>query len=142
MPRKGGVPENLKRTAGPGRPKGSKNRITRDRWEQEVSHLAFSNIIQAFDNIHGNKRTFTLRELRAMPEAFQRCIASVKVRTENLTAGDGAQDTTVEIKLWSKPDALQLGARANGWLKDVVQVEGLSERKERLRKALAKRTEE
>ncbi len=134
--------ENLKPGAGPGRPKGSKNKITRERWEQEVRHLAFSNIIQAFDHVHGNKRSFTLRELRAMPEEFQRCISSVKVRTENLTAGDGAQDTTVEIKLWSKTDALQLGARANGWLKDVVQVEGLDARKERLRKARAVKTDE
>jgi len=107
---------------GHGRPKGSKNKITRERWEQEVRHLSFSNIVQAFEGAHGNRKTFTLRELRAMPEEFQRCISSIKVRTENLTAGDGEQDTTVEIKLWSKTDALQLGARANGWLKDKVEI--------------------
>lgn len=126
------------RRGGPGRPKGSKNKITRERWELEVRRLAFSNIVNAFTAVHGNKRTFTLRELRAMPEDMQRCISSVKVRTENLTPGDDAQDTTIEIRLWPKTEALQLGARANGWLKDVVQVEGLDARKERLRKALAK----
>lgn len=128
----------LKRDAGPGRPKGSKNKITRERWEREVRFLAFSDVAQLFDRVAKGKRTFTLRDIQLMPEEIRRCIASVKVRTENLTAGDEAQDTTVEIKLWSKTDALQLGARANGWLKDVVQVEGLSERKERLRKALAR----
>lgn len=127
---------------GHGRPKGAKNKITRDRWEKEVRCLALSNIVQAFTAVHGNKRSFTLKELRAMPEEMQRAISSVKVRTENLTPGDDAQDTTIEIRLWDKTKALELGARANGWLKDVVQVEGLDARKERLRRALAPRKEE
>lgn len=133
------ITTHLKRDAGPGRPRGSKNKLTRERWEKEVRALALSNIVQAFGAVHGNKRTFTLRELRAMPEEMQRAISSVKVRTENLTPGDNAQDTTIEIKLWDKTKALELGARANGWLRDVVQVEGLDARKERLRRALAPR---
>jgi len=128
-------------TAGPGRPKGSKNKLTRERVEQELRYLAFSNIIQAFEGVHGNRRRFTLRELKAMPEEFQRAIASVKVRTENLTAGDGEQDTTVEIKLWSKDKALELCARSLGMLKDHVIVEDLDSRKQRLRAALARKDE-
>ena len=62
----------------------------------------------------------------------------MKVRTENLTAGDKAQDTTIEIRLWDKTKALELGAKANGWLIDRVIVEGLDERKARLRSALAR----
>ncbi len=137
--RPGGNPDRPPLPNGPGhgRTKGAKSKITRERWEREVRFLAFSDVAQLFDRVAKGKRTFTLREIRDMPEEIRRCIASVKVRTENLTAGDEAQDTTVEIKLWSKTDALQLGARANGWLKDVVQVEGLDVRKERLRKALA-----
>jgi hypothetical protein len=110
------------RRGGPGRPKGSKNKITRETWDAEVRYLAHSNIIDAFTAVHGNKRSFTLRELRAMPERMQRAISSVKVRTENLSAGDGVQDTTIEIKLWDKTRALELGARANGWLKDKVEI--------------------
>lgn len=141
MARPGGNPDRPPLPNGPGhgRPKGSKNKITRERWEKEVRCLALSNIVQAFTKAHGQKRSFTLKELRDMPEEFQRAIASVKVRTENLTPGDDAQDQTIEIKLWDKTRALELGARANGWLKDVVQIEGLDVRKERLRKALAKR---
>lgn len=141
MARKGGTPENLvhhRNGPGRGRTKGSKNAITRDSWDNEVRYLAHSNLIDAFEAVHGNKRSFTLRELRAMPERIQRAISSVKVRTENLVPGDDAQDTTIEIKLWDKTKALELGARANGWLKDVVQVQGLPERKERLRRGLAK----
>lgn len=108
--------------AGPGRPKGSKNKLTRERVEQELRYLAFSNIIDAFQGIHGNRRSFTLREIKAMPEHFQRAIASVKVKTENLTAGDGEQDTTVEIKLWSKDKALEMCGRALGMFKDKIEI--------------------
>jgi hypothetical protein len=120
---------------GPGRPKGSKNAITRDEWDQEVRYLAHSNLIDAFEAVHGNKRSFTLRELRAMPERIQKAIASVKVRTENLQPGDDAQDTTIEIKLWDKTRALELGARANGWLKDRVEVTTTEEVLSRLDRA-------
>ena len=107
---------------GPGRPKGSKNAITREEWDREVRFLAFSDVAQLFDRVHKGARTFTLRQIQDMPPEIRKCIASVKVKTENLTAGDGEQDTTVEIKLWSKTEALQLGARANGWLKDKLEV--------------------
>lgn len=123
------------KTGGPGRPKGSKNKITRERWEREVRMLAFSNIVQIFEQAHGQRRVFTLRELRAMPEEIQRCIASVKVKTENLTAGDGTQDTTVEVRLWDKTKALELGARANGWLRDKVEITAPEELISRLDRA-------
>ena len=124
MPRPGGNPDRpaLKNGPGHGRPKGSKNKLTKERVEKELRFLAFSNIIQAFERVHGKNRSFTLRELHAMPEEFQRAIASVKVRTENLTAGDGAQDTTVEIKLWSKDKALELCGRALGLFKDKLEI--------------------
>jgi len=124
-----------KRDAGPGRPKGSKNKLTRERWEQEVRAIALSNIVEAFTAVHGNKRSFTLRELRQMPEEMQRAISSVKVRTENLTSGDGETDTTIEIRLWDKTRALELGARANGWLKDKVEISTSEEMVSRLDRA-------
>lgn len=107
---------------GHGRPKGSKNKLTWERWEREVRCIALSNIVQAFEAAHGEQRTFRLRQFRAMPESMQRAIRSVKVRTENLAGRDGKEDTTIEIKLWDKIRALELGARAYGWLKDRVEV--------------------
>jgi len=136
MARKGGNPDLIaKNGPGRGRTKGAKNRITREDWDQEVRYLAHSNLIDAFEAVHGNKRSFTLRELRAMPERIQKAIASVKVRTENLQPGDDAQDTTIEIKLWDKTRALELGARANGWLKDRVEVTTTEEVLSRLDRA-------
>lgn len=132
----------LKRDAGPGRPKGSKNKITRERWEQEVRRIALIDIASVFERVKDPvtgkvRRYFTLREVHDMDADTRACIASIKVRTENLTAGDGKQDDVVELKFWDKLKALELGARANGWLKDTIVVEGLDARKERLRKARA-----
>ncbi len=124
---------------GPGRPKGAKNKLTRERVEQELRYLALSNIAGLFDRVAKGRRVFRLKEIHAMPEEMQRCIASIKVRTENLAPGDDKQDETVEVKLWDKTKALELCARSLGMLKDIVQIEGLDARKARLRKALAPR---
>lgn len=137
MPR--GNPQNLKRDAGPGRPKGSKNKLSRERVELELSRIALSDPIALFDGVAKGRRTFRLRELTDMSEDMRRCIASIKVRTENLTAGDGQQDSTVEVKLWDKTKALELCARSLGMLKDKLEItEGLDERKARLRAALSR----
>lgn len=100
--------------------------------------VALSNIVAAFERVHGNRRAFTLRELREMPEEMQRAISSVKVRTENLDAGDDKQDTTIEIRLWDKVRALELGARANGWLKDKMEITAPEELLSRLDRAKAR----
>lgn len=142
--------DKLRRGGSPGRTKGSKNVLTRERIERELRYIALSDPIALFEHHVGfekdkdgkltkrRRRYFTLREIDAMPEEVRRAIASVKVRTENLTAGDGEQDTTVEVKLWEKTKALELCARTLGMLKDHVVVEDLSTRKDRLRVALAR----
>lgn len=135
MSRPGGNPDRPPLPPGKGRPKGSKNKLTRERVEEELRYLAFSNIVDAFDGIHGNRRTFTLREIRKMPESFQRCIQSVKVRTENLTPGDDAQDTTIEIKLWPKDRALEMCGRALGLFKDRIEMSAPDELLSRLDRA-------
>lgn len=122
----------LKRTAGPGRPKGAKNKLTIARVEEEIRRLALMDPLALFERAQGSRRVFTLREIADMDPDTRACIASVKVKTENLTAGDKKQDTTVEIRLWNKIDALTLCAKHFGWVKDHVVVEGLDDRKARL----------
>lgn len=132
--------DKLKRDAGPGRPKGSKNKLTRARVEQELRHIALYDPISLFQRTGKSARSWTLKNIQDMPPEIRRALGSVKVRTENLTSGDGTQDTTVEIRLLDKVKALELCARALGMLKDHIVVEGLDDRKARLRAALAKRS--
>jgi hypothetical protein len=128
----------LKRDAGPGRPKGSKDKLSRERVEKELRFLALSDPKLLFERVHGTRRSFTLREIHNMPDEIRRCISSVKVKTENLTTGDGAQDQTVEVKLWDKVRALELCAKALGMLKEHVVIENLDDTKARLRRGLAR----
>lgn len=111
--------DHLPKGPGHGRTKGAKGVLTRERVERELRFIAMSDPIALFDRVAKGKRTFKLREIHEMSEDMRRCIASVKVRTENLTAGDEAQDTTVEVRLWDKTKALELCARSLGMLKDV-----------------------
>lgn len=134
------VQAGLKRTAGPGRPKGSKNKLTREMVENELRILAMTNTAgTSFARLRDDKgklrRVFSLREVHAMPDELQRCIASIKVRTENLTAGDGQQDQTVEIRWWDKVKALELCARSLGMLKDKLEVTTSEELVSRLDRA-------
>jgi hypothetical protein len=103
------------------RPTDSPDTLTREWWEQEVGALAFRH----FDQIAQGRRTFTLRELRAMPEALQRCIKSIKVRPVT-NAGDGTDDQVVDVTLWGKTRALKLAARA-GMRPDRLEVTTTSE---------------
>jgi hypothetical protein len=120
---------------GHGRTKGAKSRLTRERVEKELRVIALMNARALFGT---GKKKYTLRDIADMPEEMQRCIASVKVRTENLSAGDDQQDQTVEVRLWPKVQALELCARSLGMLKDHVVIEGLDDRKARLRAALTR----
>lgn len=125
-----------------GRPKGARNKLTAARVEEELRRIALMDPIDLFVKFKG-RRTFTLREIHAMDPETRACIASVKVRTENLTSGDNAQDETVEIKLWNKLDALALCAKHFGWVTDksevTVHVEELLERLDRGRLRNAER---
>jgi hypothetical protein len=112
---------------GPGRPKGSKDKLTAERVEEEIRRIATFDPVTLFERFRDPttekiRRTFTLREIHAMDPDTRACIASVKVRTENLTSGDDAQDQTVEIKLWNKLDALALCAKHFGRVTDKHEV--------------------
>lgn len=113
---------------GGGRAKGTPNKLTVERVENEIRRIALMDVAQLFDRVHGRRRTFTLREVAEMPPDIRACIASVKVKTENLTAGDDKQDQTVEIRLWNKVQALEMCAKHFKWIADKeteVEIAGL-----------------
>jgi hypothetical protein len=127
--------DKLKR-GGPGRSKGSRNKLTVERVEQEIRRLALIDPIALFDRVAKGKRTFTLRQIVDMDADTRACISSVKVKTENLAAGDNKQDQTVEIKLWDKVKALEMCAKHFRWIEDKIKLEvNVSEIDARLRAA-------
>jgi hypothetical protein len=95
----------LKRDSGLGAPKAARIASPASAWSRSCA-TSLSDPIALFDRTANGQRTFKLREIHAMPAAMRRCISSIKVRTENLTAGDDGQDRTVEVKLWDKVRAL------------------------------------
>ncbi len=120
----------LKRTAGPGRPHGSRPRLTVARVEDEIRDLALLDPIELFAVRNKRDGTITckLKAIYEMPPRVRACIASMKVKTVNLKAGDGEQDEIVEIKFWDKVKALELCARHFKWVDDKLTVEvGVSE---------------
>lgn len=148
MARPGGVPAHqrppLPNGPGHGRPKGAKSKLTAAKVEEELRRLAMVDIGGIFEKadkaqLAKGRMVFRLKDINAMPPELRVCIASVKVRTENLTAGDGAQDTTVEIKLWDKVKALELCARYLKMLTDKQEVQlTVDERTTRLLAARAR----
>ena len=107
-----------------GRKTGTPNKLTAERMEEEIRRIALMDPLALFERVHGRRRQFTLREITSMAPEIRACIASVKVKTENLTTGDQKQDTTVEIRLWNKINALELCAKHFGWIEERVDHSG------------------
>jgi len=65
-------------------------------------------------------------------------IIAVDIVRENVKGGDGHSDTVLKYKLEPRRGFVELAARHQGMLNDRIEVVGLSERKERLRRALTR----
>lgn len=62
--------------------------------------------------------------VRDMPKALRMALKKHKVRRENVTAGDGAQDTTIELELEGKSAAIERDYKRHGLLIEKVQHDG------------------
>lgn len=70
----------------------------------------------------GRNPTWTLREIAKFPREVAMCIESYDVVLGNLDHGDGALETVVKIRWYSKDKPLELCARSLGMLKDNVHI--------------------
>ena len=130
---------HLKRTAGPGRPKGSRNKLTEARVEEELRRIALFDPRTIIGRLgRGQSATFTLKAIADLPEDVAACIASYDVVLGNENKSDGQLETAVRVRWYNKQVALELCAKHFGYVKDHVVVEGLEERKARLNAALAR----
>jgi hypothetical protein len=128
--------------AGPGRPKGSHNKITRDwvenhlRWRVDFDPRVLA---QKMGKQKGKLPTWTLRDIARFPKDVAMCIESYDVVLGNLDKGDRGLETVVKIRWYAKDKPLELCARSLGMLKDRIEItEGLDDRKARLRAALSR----
>jgi phage terminase small subunit len=62
--------------------------------------------------------------VKDMPKALRMALKKHKVRRENVTAGDGEQDTTIELELEGKSAAIERDYKRHGLLVEKVQHSG------------------
>ena len=123
-----GPKQYLKRDAGPGRPKGGHNRITREwvenhpRWRVDFDPRVF-----AVKMGKGRNPTWTLREIATFPREVAMCIASYDVVTGNVDKSDDSLETVVKIRWYDKDKPLELCARSLGMLKDKMELTASAE---------------
>ncbi len=113
-----------------GRPRGSRNRLTIERVEKEIRDVALVDPLMLFTltKDQNGAIVYKLRPIQDIPPHTRAAIASVKVKTVNLTAGDAKQDEVVEIRFWDKVRALEMCAEHFGWIKRKIELElGVSE---------------
>jgi hypothetical protein len=129
------------RRGGPGRPKGSKNKLTRDWVEHHLRWRVDFDPVAALIERHGKGKdaVWTMRDLAKLSPQERMCLESYDVVKGNVDKTDDALETVIKPRWYAKDKALELCARSLGMLKDHVVVEGLDDRKARLRAALTKR---
>ena len=81
------------------------------------------------------------KPLKQLTEEEAWCIAGAEVIIKNAAAGDGHTDKVLKLKFVDRGRYVELAAKHQGMLTERVEIIGLQERKERLRKALTPRSD-
>lgn len=93
---------------------------TRERWEEEVARIAFLDPGQLLED------DGSLKRIKDMPEDARRVLAGLEV--SELFAGQGDDKLAIgllkKVKLADKRAALELLAKANGWIIDRKEITG------------------
>lgn len=81
---------------------------------EEIAAVAFLDVAELY------KADGTLKPLNEMPEHARRAIAGLKTSKYNEPGKrDGVQEDVLDVRLWSKPDALKMAAQFHALLVDV-----------------------
>ena len=87
-----------------------------------LSEIAYLDPAECFDAVStGKGLRLKLKDLHTMPVAVRRCISSFKVTRQNVTTGDGEMDDVLEVKFWSKIEALAMLGKHLGMLNTVIE---------------------
>lgn len=116
--------KGVKGEAGPGRPKGSKNAITKDWVEKHLRwRVEFDPVAALFARKgKGKGAVWTLRDLVDLSPAERMCLESYDVVAGNVDQSDDALETVIKPRWYAKDKALELCARSLGMLKDRVEI--------------------
>ena len=90
----------------------ARTRITADSTVRAIACLAHSDIRKFYD-ANGD-----LLPIHSLPDDLAACIASIEVVKRNFTSGDGKTELVWKIKLWNKPQALELLGRHQGLFRE------------------------
>lgn len=110
--------------AGPGRPKGSKNKITREWVEKHLRVRVDFDPVAALIERHGKGKDakWTLRDLAKLSPEERMCLESYDVVKGNVDRSDDALETVIKPRWYAKDKALELCARSLGMLKDKLEL--------------------
>ncbi len=137
-------PKGIPKTGG--RKPGSLNKRTRAVKERLLREEALSveSTVEAIrrGQNYDIRRLFTkdgnLKPLHELTEEEAWPIAGFEIIIKNAEAGDGHTDKVAKVKLADRRGYVELAAKHQGMLTERIEVVGLSERKERLRRALTR----
>lgn len=126
--------KSARREAGPGRPVGSKNAITRDWVESHLRWRVDFDPVAALIERHGKGKdaVWTLRDLAALSPQERMCLESYDVVKGNVDQSDHALETVIKPRWYAKDKALELCARSLGMLKDNLSISAPEELLSRL----------
>jgi hypothetical protein len=115
---------HLKRDAGPGRPKGSKNAITKEWVEKHLRWRVEFDPVSALlaKRRKGVEAVWTLREIAELSEQERMCLESYDIVKGNVDQSDNALETVIKPRWYPKDKALELCARSLGMLKDKTEI--------------------
>ena len=119
---------------GHGRPKGSKNVITKEWVEKHLRWRVEFDPIAALFTRHGKGAgaVWTLRELGALPESERMCLESYDIVKGNVDRSDDSLETVIKPRWYPKDKALELCARSLSMLKDTMHLTVSEETLDRL----------
>jgi hypothetical protein len=115
---------SAKRIAGPGRPKGAKNKITREWVEQHLrQRVDFDPVAALLERVgKGRAAIWTLRDLATLTPAERMNLESFDAVKGNVDQSDHSLETVIKVRWYPKDKALEMCARSLGMLKDAMHL--------------------
>jgi hypothetical protein len=119
--------------AGPGRPAGSKNLITKEWVNKHLrERVEFDPVKALLQRVGQGPAVWTLRDLATLMAAERMNLESFDTVKGNVDQSDHALETVIKVRWYPKDKALEMCARSLGMLKDAMHLTVSDETLDRL----------